>query len=140
MALGKNKFKIVLDTNVYISALLFGGVPEEIMEMVRNKEVVLYASPAILLELARILNEKFRFNKKMTIDVVSEIKRIGNIVYPKMKLDVIVNDSDDNVILECGVECRAHYIVTGDKKHLRPIKEYKGIKIVLPAEFIKGLK
>lgn len=137
MTSGKNRPKIVLDTNVYVSALLFSGIPEEIIDLVRDSRLELLVSPSILLELGRILREKFDFPRKEIIYALQEIRRIAVVVAPKNRINLIKNDDADNRILECAVEGRADYIVTGDKKHLRSIHHYRGIKILLPSEFIK---
>ena len=51
-------------------------------------------------------------------------------------LNVIITDPDDNMVLECAVMGHANYIVTGDKKHLLPLKSYQGIEIVNAADFL----
>jgi putative PIN family toxin of toxin-antitoxin system len=140
MISGVHKLKVVLDTNVYISALLFGGVPEEIIELVRDGEIRLFVSAGILLELARVLEEKFKFPKRVILNVIAEIKRISSVVYPNEKIDAVKNDPMDNQILECAVAAQADILITGDKKHLRPLNRFRGIDIRLPGEFIKGRK
>ena len=52
------------------------------------------------------------------------------------KIEIIENDPDDNKILECASEAKADYIITYDQKHLIPIKEFEGIKIILPKDFL----
>jgi len=64
---------------------------------------------------------------------------ISAIVIPRQTLSVINKDRDDNRILECAVESKAQYIISGDKRHLLPLKEHQGIKILLPAEFLKTI-
>ncbi|OGC22798.1 putative toxin-antitoxin system toxin component, PIN family [candidate division WOR-1 bacterium RIFOXYB2_FULL_42_35] len=137
MSSEKNKLRVVLDTNIYISALLFGGLPAELVELARDKKLQLLTSSAILLELARILQTKFKFKRTMVLNVVAEIKRLAEIVNPEIKIDIIKSDPADNKIIECAVIGRADYIVTGDKKHLRPLNHYQNIIIRLPREFIK---
>lgn len=137
MTLERNRLTIVLDTNIYLSALLFGGVPAEIIELARKKKINLAVSSPILLELARILQIKFHFQRKTILDVITEIKRISTVVFPQIKIDRIKEDPADNRILECAVSCQASYIVTGDKKHLRKLNSFQGILIRLPQEFIK---
>ncbi len=61
----------------------------------------------------------------------------GN-VSPTVKLDVIKADPKDNIILECAVAGNADYIVSGDK-HLLDLKEFSGIKILKPAEFLRKI-
>ena len=136
----KNKLKVVLDTNVYISALLFSGVPEEIIGLARAGRIGLLVSPTIMLELGRILQDKFGFSRRETLYAVSGVRRIARIIVPKIKLDIVDKDESDNRILECAEAGGADYIITGDKKHLRPLARYKNIIIRTPSEFIKEAK
>lgn len=135
----RNKIKIVLDSNVYISALLFAGRPEEIMDLVRNGSLELLISPAILLELGRVLQDKFLFSRREVLSALQEVRRLARIIAPQKHLQVITADPDDNRILECAVFGGADYIVTGDKRHLRPLGHFQGIKILLPSEFLKEI-
>ena len=134
----KNKPRVVLDTNIFISALIFGGVPLQVVELCREKKIHLIVSSPILLELARILQVKFDFNKKMALDVLSEIKRVSTVVSPTAKIEIIHKDRDDNKIVECAVEGLAQYIVSGDS-HLLDLGHYKNIKILTASSFIKTI-
>jgi predicted nucleic acid-binding protein len=58
-------------------------------------------------------------------------------VHPKNKVSVIKENDDDNRILECAIEGKVQYLISGDRKHLLPLKEYQRIKILSPAEFLK---
>jgi hypothetical protein len=60
------------------------------------------------------------------------------IVVPKVKLNVVKDDPDDDKFVECACEGRVDFIVTGDN-HLLKIKDYNGIKIITPKEFLKQL-
>ncbi len=69
-------------------------------------------------------------------DVLGEIVRISSIVNPKIKVNVVAEGPDDNKFLECALESRADFIVSGDK-HLLRFREFKGIKIVSAREFLE---
>ena len=56
-----------------------------------------------------------------------------------MRLAVITAKESDNRILECAVAGQAAFIVTGDRKHLLPLGEYSGIRIVSPADFVRSV-
>jgi putative PIN family toxin of toxin-antitoxin system len=139
MPSGKNKLRVVLDTNIYISALLFGGIPNDIIAMAREGKITLLASSAILLEVGRVLQDKFEFKKRQVLDVIKEVRRIAIVAQPQKKLDVIRADPSDNRVLECAIEGKTDYIVTGDKRHLRPLGTYQNIPILLPSEFVKKI-
>lgn len=129
--------KVVLDTNVYISAILFGGNCEEILRLAAQRSFEVVISKSIILEIEAVLKEKFQWSKKQVSDVLTYLRNITTVIKPNISLSVIKDDPSDNKILECAVAAGANYIVTGDKNHLLPVKEYRGIKIVSPAEFLK---
>lgn len=133
------KFHIVLDTNVLISAILFGGKPEIILEKVQNTELECYLSPEILSEFRGVLSRpKFKCDKEMIYFAEEQLKMSCTIVFPKTKLNVIKDDPDDNRILECAIEAKANYIISGDP-HLLKLNRYKKIEIVNPANFLELL-
>lgn len=129
--------KVVLDTNVYISAILFGGNCEEILWLAAQRSFELVISKSIILEIEVVLKEKFKWSKKQVSDALTYLRNISTVIKPNISLSVIKDDPSDNKIIECAVAAGANYIVTGDKNHLLPVKEYKGIKILTPAEFLK---
>ena len=129
--------KVVADTNIYISAILFEGKPEKIRKLVREKKIKLLISEVILAEIAGILKRKFNWADWQISQTIGSIKAITTLVTPKQTLKAIRKHDSDNRILECAVEGKAQYIISGDKHHLLPLKKYQGIKILLPAEFLK---
>ncbi len=129
--------KVVLDTNIYISAVLFGVNCEEILRLATLDSFELLISKNILKELKSVLREKFRWTNKQVTVTGSYIKGIATFIKPDVSLSVIRNDVSDNRILECAVAGDAQYIVKGDKNHLLPLKKYKNIKIISPTEFLK---
>ena len=128
-----------LDTNVLISAVLFGGKPAEILELAAKEEISLVISPEILAEMSKVLNKKFNWPETNILKEIKAITSISIIVVPKTKIHKS-SDHSDNRILECAVEGQANYIVTGDKKHLLPLKEFKNIPIITPNNFLKIFK
>ncbi len=128
--------KVVLDTNTYISAILFGGKPEKIRKLSKEGKIELLVSEAIIAEVAEILRKKFNWESWQISQMIDEIRETATLVIPNQTLSIIKKDEDDNRILECAVEGKAHYIISGDKRHLLPLKEYQGINILSPAEFL----
>lgn len=129
------KIKAVFDTNIYISAIIFGGNPRRCLELARDKEIELFSSKSILLELAQKLQKKFRWNKIETEDVIQGLSAFVKLVEPKMRINVI-EDKADNRILEAALEAKADYIVSGDKKHLLSLRRFKNIPIISSKEFL----
>jgi putative PIN family toxin of toxin-antitoxin system len=135
------KLKITLDTNVLISAMFWSGVPHRILEECKTRNLKLALSPDILTEFkeALIKEEKFEQTEKTVSQQVEVLIGISSIVIPKEKIQVIKKDPNDNMILECAVAGNSDYIVSGDE-HLLELKEFRGIKIVTPREFVEILE
>ncbi len=131
--------KIVIDTNVFVSGLNFKGKPREVLDLIWKEEIKVYFSLFILRELEKVLEEAFGWNKEQIERTIKRIKDKTMKVQPKVKISVIKEKDDDNRILECAVEGKAQYIVSGNKQHLLPLKEYEGIKILSPAEFLREM-
>jgi len=127
--------RIVLDTDIYISAILVGGKPEQIIDLAREGEIEIYISKPILIEIERILKEKIGHTDEQVQHELLDIESITKFTSPKITL-AVVEDDPDNRILECAVQEKVDYLVSGDTKHLQPLKAYKGIKIVSPAQFL----
>ncbi len=128
--------KVVVDTNVLVSATLFGGNPEKILDLVEEGKIKILISEKILEEFREVLQEKFGFSLSMAELVASGIREISSLTAPTQRVNVIKEKEADNRVLECAIEGRTQYIVSGDTKHLQPLKEYRGIKILSPAEFL----
>jgi putative PIN family toxin of toxin-antitoxin system len=129
--------RIVLDTNVLISALAFpGSKPDQFLYRIRRGETELYISPFILSELDRVLREKFRFTKKEADVRVNAIRAIAHVVTPTERITLVITNDDDNRILECVAAVQPEFLVTADKEHLLPLGSFLGTKIITPAQFL----
>jgi len=129
-----NGIRIVVDTNVLISALVFGGKLREILTLITKKELLGITSPFLISELTEILTKKFKFPPNKIHLTERKIKKSFKLVYPKESLNVIKHPTDNHV-LETAVEGNCRYLVTGDK-HLLELKSYRGIIILTPNEFL----
>lgn len=131
--------RVVFDTNVLVSATIVNGKQFELFRLAKLGEIKLVLSFQIIEEFKEVISrERFGFSEKQVEDAMKEILDIAEIVYPVSKFDIIKEDSDDNIILECAVDGEADYIISGDS-HLLGLKSFKGIKIVNADEFLKGL-
>jgi putative PIN family toxin of toxin-antitoxin system len=129
--------RVVLDTNVYISAYGFGGLPARLMRPAIMGGFELVTSPALLAEVARVLADKLEFDSERVEAAVMQIARIAAVVRPTQRLSVVA-DEPDNRVLECAVCGGADTIVSGDR-HLLELGEYAGIRIVSVAQVVEGL-
>jgi putative PIN family toxin of toxin-antitoxin system len=127
---------VVLDTNVLISAILFGGPPKAILDLVVTGYVSCAVSAPILEELRDVLTRsKFGFSAEQAFQVVEELMGLCCLVSPNVRIDCVAADPDDDRILECTVEARADAIVSGDE-HLVALERYRAIPILSPAAFL----
>jgi len=126
--------RVVLDTNVLLSALTFGGKPEVVFEMARAGKIRMVVSPTLLAELALILKNKFAWDDEDVREALMVVGRHADLVKPGLRLRVLEDDAD-NRILECAVEGRADWIVSGDH-HLLDLKEFQGIPIARVSGFL----
>jgi putative PIN family toxin of toxin-antitoxin system len=131
--------RVVLDTNILISAIVFGGLPRKILEMVIVGSVNCSLSFAILDELRDVLQRsKFGFSPQQAATVIDELQDICEILNPPRRIRTIKADPDDNRILECAVEAQAMCIISGDN-HLLELGKYRQIHIYSPADFLATL-
>ncbi|MCL6473401.1 MAG: putative toxin-antitoxin system toxin component, PIN family [Firmicutes bacterium] len=129
--------KVVLDTNILISALaLISESTDQVIELARRGEIELYISKPILIEFKRVPVVKFRYSENEAIERLASIIRISTLVNPKERFSAVQDDESDNRILECAFAAKANFIVSGDK-HLKNLREFKSIKILPPSEFIR---
>lgn len=134
----KPKAAVVFDTNIFISAIFFGGNPRTCLELARFGEIKLYTSKSLLLELAQKLNVKFGQNDDEIKEVIEGISKFAKVVEPKTKINLIKADPPDNRVLECALEAKVDYIVSGDKKHILSLKKFKNTLILSSTQFLKN--
>jgi len=130
--------RIVLDTNVIVSALVFGGIPRGVLELAEAGQCRFFYSEPIQTEVRRVLSIKFSWPEAMLRDALPIVWSTGQLVVPRTTLDAVPDDPDDNRILECAVEAQAEIVVSGDH-HLLALQNYKSISIVTPRQFIELL-
>jgi putative PIN family toxin of toxin-antitoxin system len=131
--------RVVLDTNVLISAILFGGKPRQVLEKAIRGEIRLCISEPILEELKGVLERsKFDYSPEMIQVILTELTGVSDFVNPSKTIDVVLEDLEDNRILECAVEAEANYIITGDF-HLLKLSKYRDIEVVNAVAFLEKL-
>jgi len=132
-----NPIRVVLDTNVIVSALVYGGKPREITDLILDKKLQGFISPTLVAELIDVVTKKFRFNDFRIIQTEEMVREAFNVVHPRVHLHVL-KDEPDNRILEAAVGGNCDYIVTGDKA-LLVLGSFKSKKIVPPAQFLETI-
>jgi putative PIN family toxin of toxin-antitoxin system len=128
--------KVVFDTNVLVSALVFpGGRGEEALSRIIAERDELILSKPILDELLAVLARKFSRDAEELARVALLLADIGSMVKPRRRVAVL-KDAADNRILECALAGRAQAVVTGDKA-LLALEEYQGVRILSLASFLE---
>ena len=131
--------KVVLDTNVFISNLHFGGAINELFEAIKEKKITVCVSKEIVDEVVQKLASKFKWNKKELLEAEELVSTAGEFITILSPVSVIKSDPSDNKILACAQQAQADYIITGDKKHLLPLKKFQGIPILSPRDFLSQI-
>ena len=126
--------RIVLDTNVFVSGIFFGGPPDQILKAWRDGRVQLLVSPSILDEYRRIGTElTLQFGDVDLRPFLDLLTIQAEIVLASSLPPIIRDDPSDDKFLEAAVAGRASCIVSGDK-HLLKLFEVQGIPILKPKE------
>ncbi len=134
--------RLVLDTNVVASAMLWGGNPLQLLQARREKRAELYTSTAMLAELTDILTRP-KFGTKitastLTVDqLVDRYAELAQVVRPT-SVPRTAPDPDDDVVLGTALAAKADLLVTGDRS-LLSVGEYQGVRIVSVAEVLQAL-
>ena len=131
------KPRLVLDSNVLISALLFGGKPRDILDLAIKELIEVAISDDILEEIKEVLEgKKFQFPKRIVGALIREIQELADYVEPEEKIEAVPEDPEDNRVLECAVESGANIIVSGDS-HLLALQSFGQVKIMNPDEVLR---
>ena len=131
--------RVVLDTNVYISAAILGRVCEEIVQICRFSNLEVFISKGIISELKDKLSQKFFWRDEQINVFLESILEFCEVIKVEAEISYIKDDPDDDKILECAVAASCDCIVSGDS-HLLKLKSYKEIKILNPADFLLILR
>ena len=126
--------RTVIDSNVFLSALLFGGNPRRVIALAERNLIELYTSEILCSEVERVLAVKFQWSSRRIAAATKYLWSLAQIVVPTQAIDHCA-DSDDNRVLECAIEARAGWIVMGDR-HLLSLRPYRGIAILRPQELL----
>jgi putative PIN family toxin of toxin-antitoxin system len=127
--------KIVIDTNIYISAIFWGGKPREVLDLGRSGEMLIFISPEIESEIAEKLSKKFTLKEDEIKNVLLDLSTFTIPTLVTLHVEAVPEDPEDNKFIECALTCKANYIVSGDR-HLLQLKEFAGIKILKASEIL----
>jgi putative PIN family toxin of toxin-antitoxin system len=134
MSLASIRWRVVVDTNVLISGLLFGGKPAAILDLALDRSFLLLTSHVIENELIRVLTRKFHVSSTGVMGIIALIRSTSESVRTETRL-MLCRDESDNRILECALEGDAGFIVTGDSD-LLCLPPFQHLVILRPNEFL----
>lgn len=138
--MGQKEIRVVLDTNVLVSALLFAGPIGRFVSLWRERRIMLLLSKDVLIECLHVLGyPKFGLTAEEVRSLVEEyFLPFAETVKVAEAPEVIRKDPADDKFLALAAAGRAHDIVSGDK-HLLALREYRRVKIVTPREFLESV-
>ena len=130
----------VIDTNVVISALLFGGTPGVLIELWKKDKIAPLITDEIIAEYIRVLAyPKFKLSEEEINYIIhQEILPFFKVVKSKPGPSIIKEDPDDDKFIQCAKAGKANVIISGDR-HLLAVKSHQGINILTTAQFLKNL-
>jgi putative PIN family toxin of toxin-antitoxin system len=132
--------RVVADTNIVVSGLLWRGNPRRILDAARAGDIQLFTTPVLLTELEDVLSRE-KFAAQLVSagvtphDLVLGYAALASVIEPAELEPVILADPDDDAVLACAVAARGDVIVSGDS-HLLDLKKYLDVRIVTAAELI----
>lgn len=136
--------RAVIDTNVLLSALLWRGTPHALLEQVRNGVVSLISSPALLAELAAVI-ERPKFDAMLTrtdtsrLQLLSQVRLLAEMIDPPPLAQPVCRDPDDDAVLALALAALADLIVSGDDD-LLSLSVFEGIPIMTSAQAMERLQ
>lgn len=134
------KPRVALDSNVFISAVLFGGKPRAILNLAIEGLFEIAISDDILEEIKGVMEgKKFQFPTKIVHALMREIEDLAVFVEPKDRIEAVTDDPEDNRVLECAVESGSDVIISGDS-HLLALGSFGKIKIMSPDDFLRRFR
>lgn len=129
--------RVVFDTNIFISALVFpGGKADAAMLRILEEEDRLVLSRPVLREILDVLARKFERDPEELARVAVFVADLAEMVAPEQRIDVM-SDAGDNRVLECALAGRADAIVTGDAALLR-LGTFAGVRLLSMADYLAG--
>jgi putative PIN family toxin of toxin-antitoxin system len=128
---------VVFDTNILFSGLGWRGLPFACLDLARSGHIQSVTCAEILEELDALLRDKRELTLPERQRVRAEILSFSRVVIIPGTLADVLADPDDHSVLECAVEGQATHIVTGDHRHLLPLRRYQTIDIVTASDFIR---
>ena len=131
--------RITVDTNFLVSATQWDySVAHKLLIKLIEKNAYIFTTKDVLQEFSKVLERDFQYSTQEIAKIIEKVVIFANLIETTSKVNAVKDDQDDNKILECAIDSNSQYIITYDH-HLLKLKEFQGIKIVKPEEFLEFL-
>ena len=132
--------KVVFDTNVVASATFWRGAPFDCLSRWADGRCEAVVSPELLAEYHETIEElRQEYPNHKRVDWAETLSETATLVFPAERAEGATPDPGDEMILECGLAAEAQLIITGDKRHLLPLRRFRDIEIISLAEFLRRM-
>ena len=128
---------VVYDTNILISGMVWGGIPYDCIKLAITDRVEGVTCAEILAEFDEKLTTKLEYSQFQTSRITTRLLGFLRMVKITNQLESVTTDPDDNKVIECALVGGATHIVTGDRRHLFPLRNYQDILIVTARNFLE---
>ena len=135
-----NSLRVVLDTNVLISGLCFGGRPAQVLGHALTGRIKLFTSAVLIGEFKTVMDAKFPRREIAIMETLNELSQLWQVIPDTAlpRLRHVAADPTDDRVLECAVAAQADFILSGDKDLLN-LKTFGKIPILAPGDFLKEI-
>ncbi len=133
--------RVVLDTNVIISALLWSGAPNQILQLAEAGQLTICLNQSILDELIGVLRRR-KFQRRLQAvgksvdEMLSALLPLVQVYAPATAPGAVPEDPDDEMFIACALSAGATFVISGDE-HLLALQKYEQIRIVTPTQFLR---
>lgn len=133
--------RTLCDTNVLVSAVIAGGPPSRVVEEAIDGRLALVLADPVLTELERVLTVKLGFEPERARGMRTFLSDLASerVSASAESPEAITGDPDDDVILACAVAAKVEILVSGDRRHLLPVGEHRGVRIITPQALLAEL-
>ncbi len=132
--------RVVFDTSVVASASFWRGKPFDCLMAWAQGPGEAVVSPALLAEYHETIEElRLEYPDRQPVQWPDALGHSAPLVFPADRAAGATPDPEDEMVLECAIAAEADFIVSGDTKHLLPLGEFRGIRIVTPAAFLRSV-
>jgi len=127
---------------VLVSAFIAAGPPSRLLEEAIDARLELVLFEPVIAELERILIEKLEFDLQRWREVESLLAELAveSVAAPVEPPEAVTGDPDDDLILACAIVAKVEVLVSGDRKHLLPVGERDGVRILTPQALLAELR